>query len=245
MAALITGRTLDRDRHPVDGSGFEYAAGGRIAELLAQRVSPLWSQPITKEWVFGLVAGAQTGGEYERGVGVFTPGNSGPPEHIHPGYVEIFDFIDGEFVFRIGGKERLVSAGEKLTVPIGTPHTFRCVGAVPGVVIVETRPAARIGFVIATLFGMAHEGRLTRGGQPKMMQAMVIGSEYADDTVFTNPPPGVALPLARMLAPLGRRLGYQAIDPKYLEESFWSAHVEQPPRGNAEAVTVEAAVVMV
>jgi hypothetical protein len=60
---------------------------------------------------------------------------------------------------------------------------------------------------------------------------MVIGSEYADDTVFTAPPPSIAIPIAKLVAPLARRLGYRSNDTRYLQEAFWNAHVEQPPDG--------------
>ena len=228
MPTLTTGRTIDQNGHPIDGTGFTYESEDPLAELLKQRISPLFSQPATGEWVFGLVSSAQSGGEFERGVGIFSAGNAGPPEHFHPSYDEHFELLRGEFIFKINGSERSAQAGEKLTIPKGTPHTFRCVGAVPGVAVVETRPAARTGEVVSTLFGMAHEGKLTPQGQPQLMQAMVIGSEYADDTVFTNPPPAIAIPIAKMLGPIGRLLGYRATYPKYSEESFWHTRVEQP-----------------
>jgi mannose-6-phosphate isomerase-like protein (cupin superfamily) len=219
---------INKNGRPVDGTGFEYDSDEPLAGFLAQRISPLFSQPITGEWVFGLVTAASTNGELERGVGIFKPGNAGPPEHFHPTYDEHFDILRGEFIFKIDGRERRVGAGEKLTVAMGTPHTFRCVGDTYGAVVVETRPAARTGEVIATLFAMAHEGKLTAQGQPKLMQAMVIGSEYADDTVFTSPPPSIAIPIAKALAPIGRFLGYRPTYSQYAEESYWSAHVEQP-----------------
>ena len=225
-----TGRKIGQNGQPIDGTGFDYDSADRLAELLKQRNSPLYSQPITGEWVFGLVRASETNGEYERGVGIFSAGNAGPPEHFHPLYAEHFDILKGDFIFKIDGQERQASVGEQLVVPKGTPHTFRCVGNRPGVVIVETRPAARTGAVIATLFGLAHEGALTPQGQPKLWQAMVIGSEYADDTVFTNPPPNIAIPLAKALAPIGRRLGYLPTYPRFLEDAFWSARVEQPAR---------------
>lgn len=228
MPSLVTGRTIGPNALPVDGTGFEYNSDSRLAELLAQRISPLFSQPITGEWVFGLAMARDTGGEYERGVGIFPLGNAGPPEHIHPTYDEHFDIVQGEFIFKIAGKEQHAGAGDKLVVLKGTPHTFRCVGHEVGAVIVETRPAARTGEVIATLFGMAHEGSLTSAGQPKFLHAMVIGSEYADDTVFTSPPPAIAIPVAKLMAPFARALGYRSNDPKYLQEEFWRAHVEQP-----------------
>jgi quercetin dioxygenase-like cupin family protein len=232
MPTFTTGRTIDQNGRLMDGTGFDYDSGDRLAELLNQRISPLYSQPVTGEWVFGTVLSSETGGEFERGIGIFSPGNAGPPEHFHPTYDEHFDILVGDFVFKIDGKEQRSSAGEQLVIPKGIPHTFRCVGETHGVAIVETRPAARIGMVIATLFGLAHEGALTPQGQPKFLQAMVIGSEYADDTVFTNPPPRIAVPIAKTLAPIGRLLGYRPTYPRFLEETFWSARVEQPQRGD-------------
>lgn len=174
MPILTAGRTLDRNGLPIEGTGFEYDSDGRLAELLAQRVSPLCSQPITGEWVFGLVSSKQTRGEFERGVGIFRPGNAGPPEHIHPTYDEDFSLVQGEFIFK-------------------TPQ-----------------------------------------GQPKFLQVMVIGSEYADDTVFTHPPPGIAIPIAKALAPLGRVLGYRPTYARYLDETYWGARVEQPRRDETD-----------
>jgi quercetin dioxygenase-like cupin family protein len=228
MATIITGRTIDRNGKFVEGTGFKYESGSRIAELLDQRISPLLSQPTTGEYVFAIVSPAETDGKFERGVGIFPPGNAGPPEHFHPTYDEHFDIAQGEFIFSVNGKEQRISAGEQLLVPADTPHTFHCVGDQHGVIIVETRPAARISQVISSLFGLAHEGGLTPNGQPKFWHAMLIGSEYADDTVFTNPPPNIVIPMAKILAPISRLLGYRSVYPKYLGEAFWSDHVEQP-----------------
>ena len=79
MTKLIAGRRIDSNGNPIEGTGFEYDSDDRLAELLSRRVSPLFSQPITGEWVFGLVASKETNGAFERGVGIFPPGNAGPP----------------------------------------------------------------------------------------------------------------------------------------------------------------------
>ena len=230
MPTNTTGRRIGKNGLPMDGTGFSYDTDGPLPDLFRQRVSPLISQPITGEWAFALVLSSQTHGEYERGVGIFPPGNTGPPEHFHPSYDEHFMVLLGEFIFKIGGRVRRSRAGEKLVIPKGTPHSFRCVGDRHGVLIVETRPAARIGEVITALFGMAQEGALTSKGRPKFMQAMVIASEYADDTVFTHPPPQIAISISKALAPIARMIGYRPTDPKYLEESYWASQVEQPSR---------------
>jgi hypothetical protein len=81
MASIVTGRKLDQQGKSIDGTGFEYDSGSRLEALLKQKNSPLCSEPVTSEWVFGLVSTAETKGEYERGVGIFSEGNAGPP-HI-------------------------------------------------------------------------------------------------------------------------------------------------------------------
>ena len=128
MAMITTGRRLDEHGRPIDGTGFSYDSDGPIAALLAQRTTFLCSQPITGEWIFGLSDGAAGGGMQARGVGIFPPGNVGPPAHRHPGYDEYFEIVQGRFTFVIDGVEREARAGDTLVVTRGTAHTFRCCG---------------------------------------------------------------------------------------------------------------------
>ena len=99
-----------------------------------------------------------------------------------------------------------------------------------GFVIAETWPAARMGEVLCTAFGAAHEGKLTKKGRPKFLHAMLIVREYSDDTVFTFPPPFITSFLGMLFSPLARLLGYKSTEPRYLEDSFWEKHVNQPPK---------------
>ena len=230
MAILTTGETLDKDGNPIPGTGFEYESDGYVAELLAQRVGPIISQPALGEYIIPLVDGAKNNGEFSRALVIFSPGNLGPAEHFHPNYVEKFEVISGEFLFKVAGKEQKGGPGDKLTVEEGVPHCWRNIGENYGVVIGEAWPPARIGEVLCTLYGMAHEGKLTKKGQPKFLHAMVIGREYSDDTVFTSPPPLISSFLCMLFAPFARLLGYKATEQRYLEDSFWEKHVNQPPK---------------
>lgn len=82
--------------------------------------------------------------------------------------------------------------------------------------------------MIATLFGLAHEGKLTDDGQPRFLQAMAVAPLLRDDTVFTSPLPRLQNALTTIFAPVARLVKYRATYPRHLEESFWEAHVEQP-----------------
>jgi mannose-6-phosphate isomerase-like protein (cupin superfamily) len=228
VSPVTTGRRLDEQGTPIAGTGFEVDSDGPIAAHLRQRESPLLSNPVTGEWVTTLEPREQTGAEYESGLGIFPAGNDGPPEHYHVGYEETFEIVTGTFEFTAGGETHTVSAGGELTIQPKVPHTFRNVGDELGATVTTTRPAASTGDVIATLYGLGHEGELDSDGQPAPLQGLVMAAETADDTVFTSPPPSIALPLAKVVAPLARRLGYSASRERSLSDEFWERHVEQP-----------------
>lgn len=226
MTAVTFGRTLV-DGEPID-DGVTVDAEGPTAELVAQITSPMLSNPVSGEWTAALVEGHETDGAYERGLAIYTAHNEGPPEHVHPNYEERFEVLEGEFVFAIDGTRRRLTAGNDVTVPRGTPHTFHNDSDEIASCIVETRPAGEISAVIATLSGLAHDGELTASGAPRFPQAVVMGARFADDTVFTSPPPILQRLVSTLLAPLARRAGYRATYPEYLDSSYWNERVEQP-----------------
>jgi len=222
------GRKLNAYGHPVDRTGFEYDEGGILDRLLAERNSVLISQPVTGEWIFSLESAEQTGGEYERGVLVLRPGNMGPPEHYHPSYEERFEVLQGEFVFLVEGEEVHASVGDRVVVAPGVRHTFRCVGDEYGALTGETWPAANIVEVLKTMFGMAHDERLLPDGRPHFLHAMVMARAFANNTVFTTPPPEIVLPLSYVVAPIAMALGVELIQERYLDDNFWWRVCEQP-----------------
>lgn len=228
MSTVTVGRRLDDDGDPVDGTGFEVDPGGEVATYLRERTSPLYSNPITEDWTTELVPAAETDGEFARGLGIFSPGSAGPPEHYHVGYEESFEVLRGEFVFEMDGEQHHVGPGDSVAAPPDTPHSLRNVGEEVGVTLTETRPAARTGDVVTTQFGLAHEGKLDEEGDPGLLQGMTLAAEMADDTRFTSPPPAIAIPMAKLLAPLAGVLGYDATYEKYQRDEFWTDRVEQP-----------------
>jgi hypothetical protein len=46
--------------------------------------------------------------------------------------------------------------------------------------------------------------------------------------VFTSPPPSIAIPMARLMAPLAHAFGYRPTYPRFADPVWWSARVEQP-----------------
>ncbi|RYJ08560.1 cupin domain-containing protein [Halogeometricum borinquense] len=225
---VTTGRCLDDDGQPIEGTGFEVDVEGPVAERLRQRTTPLLSNPVTEDWTVGLETATETGGEYETGLGIFRANGEGPPPHYHVGYEESFEVIRGEFVVEMEGESHHLSRGDEISVPPETAHSLEAVGDSIGVALTTVRPAAQTFTVVSTQFGLAHDGKLDEDGSPGFFQGMAMAAALADDTVFTSPPPAVTKPLAKVVAPIANALGYEATYSKYERDAFWERNVEQP-----------------
>lgn len=211
------------------GEGITLPVDSPTLDVLQTATTPLYSNPVLEEYGAGLVLASDSGGEYERGIGISPPGNDGPAEHVHPNYDERFEVVEGEYVFELDGETRVLEAGEEYTVGRGTPHAFRNESDAVASCLIETHPAGELQAVLSTLFGLAHDGRLRADGQPGFWQGMVLAEAYGDDTVFTSPPPVLQKAMATVFGPIGRLLGYRATYPEYEPDGFWIEHVEQPP----------------
>lgn len=150
------------------------------------------------------------------------PGASGPAEHVHRTVEERFEVSEGSVTFRIDGRERALGPGTELRVSPGTPHGFANDTDSEAVLFGRTVPESdQLGRVVATLFGLASEGRTDERGRPGLLQSAVIAESAVEETYFAGVPYGVQRAVGRVLGPVGRALGYRATYDRYLEESFW------------------------
>jgi mannose-6-phosphate isomerase-like protein (cupin superfamily) len=150
------------------------------------------------------------------------PGAQGPAEHVHRTTEERFEVRDGTVTFRVDGRERRLGPGTEVRVSPGTPHTFRNETGETAAMRVRTVPSNdRLGAVVVTLFGLAHDGAVDSRGRPDFLQAMAMAEETLDETYFTGVPYGVQRALGGTFGPLARALGYEATQERYLDEAFW------------------------
>ena len=69
------------------------------------------------------VGPSEVSGAYVVEVGLFPPGEPGPPLHLHPHTDEMFYIADGDATFQLGDSELQLSTGALVIVPRGTAHT--------------------------------------------------------------------------------------------------------------------------
>ena len=86
-----------------------------------------------------LATSAQTGGK----LGIFrqtiAPG-SGPPTHLHQMEIEFVYVVSGQFRFKVDDRVQSVPVGTFIFVPPNTAHTFKNIGAGPGVLLFGVTP---------------------------------------------------------------------------------------------------------
>jgi uncharacterized cupin superfamily protein len=66
---------------------------------------------------------SQISGAFVVEVGMFPPGQAGPPLHLHPHTDEMFYIADGDATFHLGDSELQLSTGGLVIVPRGIAHT--------------------------------------------------------------------------------------------------------------------------
>ncbi len=242
MAILTTGEKLDDEGKPIPGTGFEYESEGRVADLLAKRITPLLYSPSQREWAW--MVPDESNGENERGVAVSPAGNEGPIPHYHPCFDEHFKAASGSWILKANEDQVTLDAGEDLLVKRGTVHTFRCVGEDGdfGVMEFDVIPAVGFGGMIMGAMGSQHDYNLNpRRPNPPIVQTLVslrgyrtkLGRRYPE--IFVPVPPGKAVMtlfsiLSVVISPLARLLGYKPDDPRWYEDEFWEKRVNQPPK---------------
>src|SRR5579863_864092 len=75
-------------------------------------------------------------------------GFNGPPAHVHLHQQARFEVLEGTARIQLNGTDHFLQAGEQLTAPARTSHTWGNGGKTPVRVLFEFRPALRIeGFV--------------------------------------------------------------------------------------------------
>jgi mannose-6-phosphate isomerase-like protein (cupin superfamily) len=132
------------------------------------------------------------------------------PEHVHPAQESGCRVISGELRFRIAGSERVVRAGESITIPANTPHLFSNDGTEDAHAVQWFRPALKTRAFFETLFALAQDEKLDAKGMPTTLQIAAMIPFFADEIRPTRPPWPLQRAVGAVLGPVARRRGYRA-----------------------------------
>ena len=153
----------------------------------------------------------ETSGELLQVDWIGEPGWTTGPDHVHPRQEERFEVLSGRLGLRVGGVERVHSAGDVVVAPAGAPHAAWNAGDGEVHVLVDFRPALRTEIAFETLAGLARDGKTNGAGAPKnpLMLALVL-REFEDEIYFVRPPLAIQRVIFGVMAKVGWLLGYRA-----------------------------------
>jgi mannose-6-phosphate isomerase-like protein (cupin superfamily) len=139
---------------------------------------------------------------------VFAPKFAGPPLHIHPHQEESYEVLSGVLDVFINGEWRELGSGERVTVPVGAPHTIRNLHREEMRALNVHAPALDFPEYMAGLHELVHSGKV-RALPPKDPRSMIYLSMLFtahERTLASIKPPQR---LMQILAFVGQRLGYR------------------------------------
>jgi mannose-6-phosphate isomerase-like protein (cupin superfamily) len=147
------------------------------------------------------------------------PGGGVLVEHVHPKLEERYEVLEGEVTFRVDRESRRAGPGERLTVPAGVRHSFENTGEGIAHLFVEADPALQLRESIEDGVRLAESGKLTAGGKPRGLRALIeaaaVAYRYRETVILSSPPPA----MQRLLFPLLARFAADNREPASARES--------------------------
>jgi quercetin dioxygenase-like cupin family protein len=184
------------------------------------RYGDVYENKITREYAVVLRGTEDRGGRPMIVHLTARPGAAVVGEHVHPNLRERFTVVSGRLEAKVAGTLYRLGAGQSIMIEPGVAHDWwNPSDSEDAHVLVEledgpgaaTGNLARFELMIATLFGLANDGKVDAKGRPSLLQAAVTAQEFADVIVFTQP----WRAMVDVVAPLARLLGYKATYPEY------------------------------
>ncbi|HEX5555654.1 MAG TPA: cupin domain-containing protein [Chitinophagaceae bacterium] len=136
------------------------------------------------------------------------------PDHLHAMQEEHYEVISGRLTIWLHGKVQVLTAGDKITMPMHQPHNHYNNDEEPLVFIQTVTPALDFDYLVENLVGLAKDGKMPNGKAGLVQELVTL--KYLDSKNFlAGIPIGIQKVLMNVVGPVGRLFGYRAIYRKY------------------------------
>lgn len=164
--------------------------------------------PVTGERLTFHQTSRDTNGEYVLVEAILQPDAVVASAHVHPYQSERFKVLAGEVGFKLGRKTIVAGPGEAVEVKPGEAHKFYNAGDTEARFLCKISPALEFEQLIATMFGLASDGKTSKKGLPNPLRLAVIARHHFDDVRLPLIPHILQRAALAMGAPLGKAMGY-------------------------------------
>jgi quercetin dioxygenase-like cupin family protein len=171
--------------------------------------------PVTGERIVFRKRARDTAGELLEMSLYLAPGGFIASPHVHPNQEERFEVEGAPVMFRVAGEERLYAPGEVAVVPAGVAHVWWNPSDAEAATLVQFRPALTTETFFETFFGLAADGKVNARGLPNPLQMMVLARSYHREMQLPRQQQRILGPIAMLLAPIGRAIGYRGRYDRY------------------------------
>ena len=148
------------------------------------------------------------------------------PAHVHETWVETFEILEGTAAYLLGGEQRTLRKGDNVLMPAGVPHVHPWNTGAGEMIYRQTNDfgattpdaVTEVLGALATLNGLAREGRVGKKGLPKNpLQFVATGRIYTKHGVYDAAVPvRIQKGLAAILGRVVEALGYRGVYDRYL-----------------------------
>jgi quercetin dioxygenase-like cupin family protein/uncharacterized protein YndB with AHSA1/START domain len=132
--------------------------------------------------------------------------------HLHPAQVERLEVIQGAMKVVMNGREHVLSEGQSIEVPRGTPHTQAPLGDGAGRVRIQVRPPGQTRAFLEYLDRLCHEGKVMRSGLPRPAAAARVILDFSEAGHASAPPLAVQQAIARAILAVAEPRPYLFVD---------------------------------
>ena len=130
-------------------------------------VGQVITNPITRERITFRTTTEETEGQSLLFECAVAPGGTPLPPHVHPVQEERFEVLSGTLGVMCGGETRILTPGQRATLPAGIKHQWWNAGDTVVRFRVAAVPARYLERVLEVVSVMSREGRMNRHGMPK------------------------------------------------------------------------------
>ena len=166
--------------------------------MLAQTVT----HKITGEQITFVETAQQTNGQHLLIEVALPPFGEGPPLHVHDRFVEHFTVLEGVLTVIVGTTTHTLQAGDEITAPLQTAHTFKNSHDAPVRFSVRLTPPAQFEESVRIHYGLMDDGLTDAQGTPKNIFHLLYILQLQNTLIA-----GKSLRVQRLLFRLGVGIG--------------------------------------